>query len=104
MKGDRFYLAMDGTMCPLREEWRRDGSLGKLVCRYGEAKVGMAFTTRKKDGLDTEIRTRGCTATLGDITVFTPLMLALAEDWGATRARELVLLGDGAMVRTEKVR
>ncbi len=95
-EGDRLYLAMDGTMCPLREEWRRDGSLGKLVCRYGEAKVGMAFTTRQKEGLDTEIRTRGCTATLGDIAVFTPLMLALAREWNATQARELVVLGDGA--------
>ena len=55
----RLYLAMDGTMCPLREPWRRDGSLGKLVCRYGEAKVGMAFTTRQKEGLDTGIVTRG---------------------------------------------
>src|SRR5439155_18279835 len=46
-RAPRLYLAMDGTMCPLRDEWRRDGSLGKLVCRYGEAKVGMAFTTRQ---------------------------------------------------------
>lgn len=92
----RLYLAMDGTMCPLREAWRKDGSLGKLVCRYGEAKVGMAFTTGQKEGLDTGIVTRGCTATLEDIAVFTPLMLALAREWGAERAQELVLLGDGA--------
>lgn len=92
----RLYLAMDGTMCPLREPWRRDGSLGKLVCRYGEAKVGMAFTTGEKEGLDTEIRTRGCTATLEDITVFTPLLLGLAREWRASEAQELVVLGDGA--------
>ncbi len=92
----RLYLAMDGTMCPLRDRWRRDGSLGKLVCRYGEAKVGIAFTTGQKEGLDTGILTRGCTATLGNIAVFTLLMLALARQWGAQRAQELVVLGDGA--------
>lgn len=92
----RLYLAMDGTMCPLRDEWRRDGSLGKLACRYGEAKVGMAFTTRQKDGLDTGIQTRGCLGTLEDITVFTPRMVALARQWGAHQAQELVVLGDGA--------
>lgn len=92
----RLYLAMDGTMTPLREQWRRDGSQGKLVCRYGEAKVGMAFTTKQKDGLDTEIVTRGCVATLRDIVPFTLLMVWLAARWGASRAGELVVLGDGA--------
>jgi hypothetical protein len=92
----RLYLAMDGTLCPLRDRWRRDGSLGKLVCRYGEAKVGMAFTTGRKEGLDTGIKARGCTATLGHIAVFTVLRLALARQWGAQRAQELVVLGDGA--------
>lgn len=92
----RLYLAMDGTMCPLRDRWRRDGSLGKLACRYGEAKVGMAFTTGQKDGLDEGIRTRGCIGTLRNIAVFTLLMLWLARQWGAQRAQELVVLGDGA--------
>ena len=55
LSSTRLYLAMDGTMCRLREEWRRDSSLGKLVCRYGEAKVEMAFTTGRKEGLDTGI-------------------------------------------------
>jgi hypothetical protein len=92
----RLYLAMDGTMCPLRDEWRRDGSLGRLVCRYGEAKVGMAFTTGQKEGLDTGIVSRGCLGTLGDITVFTPRMVALGGQFGAQHAQELVVLGDGA--------
>ena len=92
----RLYLAMDGTMCPLRDAWRRDGSLGKLVCRYGEAKVGMAFTTGQKEGLDTGVVTRGCLGTLENITVFTRRMIALARQWGAQQAQELVVLGDGA--------
>jgi hypothetical protein len=95
-EGARLYLALDGTMCPLRDAWRKDGSLGKLVCRYGEAKVGMAFTTGHKEGLDTGIVTRGCIGTLENITVFTLLMVALARQWGAQRAQEVVVLGDGA--------
>lgn len=93
---ERLYLAMDGTMCPLRERWRKDGSLGKLTTRYGEAKVGMAFTTGRKDGLDTGITRKGCVATLGNIVSFTLLMVWLARRWGADRVRELVVLGDGA--------
>ena len=93
---ERLYLAMDGTMCPLRERWRKDGSLGKLKTRYAEAKVGMAFTTGRKDGLDTGITARACVATLGNIAAFTLLMVWLARRWGAHRAHELVVLGDGA--------
>jgi hypothetical protein len=92
----RMYLALDGTMCPLREPWRKNGSLGKLVCRYGEAKVGMVFTTDQKEGLDTGILTRACVATLGHIVPFTLLILSLARQWKAHRAAELIVLGDGA--------
>lgn len=92
----RRYLSMDGIYCPLREEWRRDGTRGKLVCRYGEVKLGIVFQTGEKDGLDTGVVARGCTATLGDINEFTPLVLDLARQWGADRATELVVLGDGA--------
>ena len=93
---ERLYLAMDGTMCPLRERWRKDGSLGKLRTRYGEAKVGIAFTTGRKDGLDTGITARACVATLENIVSFTLLMGWLARQWGAHRAHDLVVLGDGA--------
>jgi hypothetical protein len=97
---ERLYLAMDGTMCPLRERWRKDGyaqrAPGKLKTRYGEAKVGMVFTTGRKDGLDTGITARGCVATLGNIVSFTLLMVWLARQWGAHQARELIVLGDGA--------
>ena len=93
---EKVYLAMDGTMCPLREPWRKDGTLGKLQCRYGEAKVGMAFTTGRKEGLDTGIVSRECVATLNKIGPFTRLMLWLAGRWGAGRAKELIVLGDGA--------
>lgn len=91
----RWYLSLDGVYCPLRERWRRDGSLGKLVRRYGEVKLGLVFQTGEKEGLDTGVVARGCTATLGDIDEFTPLVLALTEQWAA-RATERVVLGDGA--------
>lgn len=34
----RLYLAMDGNSCPLRDRWRRDGSLGKLTAARGKLK------------------------------------------------------------------
>jgi hypothetical protein len=94
---ERLYLSIDGTMCPLRDLWRRDGSRGKLVCRYGEAKLGIAFRTRQKDGLDTEVARRGCVGTLGDLGVFLPLVLALGKRWRLHAAKELIVLGDGAV-------
>jgi hypothetical protein len=94
---ERLYLSMDGTMCPLRDAWKRDGSQGKLVCRYGEAKLGIAFQTRQKEGLDTEVVRRGCVGTLGDLGVFLPLVLALGKQWRLHAARELIVLGDGAV-------
>jgi len=93
---DRAYLEMDGIYCPLREPWRKDGSLGKLHCRYGECKVGMVFQTDRKDGLDEGVRWRAYTATLENIEGFTPRLIALARSHGCDRARELVVLGDGA--------
>jgi len=93
----RLYLSLDGTMCPLRDEWRRDGSRGKLVCRYGEAKLGLVFQTGENDGLDTGVVRRGCVATMVDLDVFRPLVLELGRQWQLTQARELLVLGDGAV-------
>lgn len=94
---ERLYLSLDGTMCPLRDPWKRDGSRGKLVCRYGEAKLGIAFQTRQKDGLDTEVVRRGCVGTLGDLGAFLPLVLALGKRWRLHAAKDLIVLGDGAV-------
>lgn len=93
---DRLYVEMDGVYVPLREEWRQDGSLGKLRCRYGECKVGMVFQTEQQDGLDTGVRWRAYTATLEKVETFTARLVALAQAHGSVRARELVVLGDGA--------
>jgi hypothetical protein len=93
---ERVYLSMDGMMCPLRDVWKRDGSRGKLNCRYGEAKLGIAFVTGQKDGLDTGVVRRGCVGTMEGLGVFLPLVLALGRQWRLNAARELIVLGDGA--------
>lgn len=93
---DRLYLSVDGTMCPLRDPWQRDGSAGKLQCRYGEAKLGVVFHPRQKDGLDTEVVRRGCVGTMAELDGFRPRLLALAEQWRLGTTRELIALGDGA--------
>jgi hypothetical protein len=92
----RLYLGVDGAYCPLREPWRKDGRLGKLVCRYGEAKVGVVYQTGQRDGLDEGIRWCAYTATLEKVEGFTTQFVALARAHGSDRAPELVMLGDGA--------
>jgi hypothetical protein len=42
----RLYVSLDGTMLPLREPWKRDGSLGALQCRFGECKTAVCYETR----------------------------------------------------------
>jgi len=95
-KGERLYLELDGVYVPLREEWRKDGSLGKLRCRYGECNVGVVFQTHQKEGLDEGVHWRAYSATLEKIDAFTARFVALAQAYGCERARELVVLGDGA--------
>jgi hypothetical protein len=92
----RLYLGVDGAYCPLREAWRKDGSLGKLVCRYGEAKVEVVYQTDQRDGLDEGVRWCAYAATLQKVDGFTPEFVALACAHGSDQACELVFLGDGA--------
>lgn len=92
----RLYVEMDGCFCPLRDPWCKDGSLGKLHCRFGECKLGVVFQTGHKDGLDEGVLWRAYTATLEKIEGFTPRMVSLARRHGCERAQELVALGDGA--------
>jgi hypothetical protein len=42
----RLYLSLDGSMTPLRDAWKRDGSQGALHCRWGECKVAVCYETR----------------------------------------------------------
>jgi hypothetical protein len=94
---ERLYLGIDGVFCPLREPWRKDGTLGKLICRYGECKVGVLYEThRRDDGLDEGIRWRAYVGTLAKVEGFTEQLVAAARWHGSHHAQELVVLGDGA--------
>src|SRR6185369_13488453 len=43
LKPSRLYIGMDGKMVPLRDPWKRDGSAGKLTCRWAECKAGVVY-------------------------------------------------------------
>jgi len=93
----RLYIAMDGTMTPLREPWRQDGSSGALVCRYGECKIGVVYEARPGPRGDQGVRCKQYVATLGDVEAFAPLIGAAAHLSGHHYAKELIVLGDGAV-------
>jgi hypothetical protein len=96
-KPKRLYIAIDGIMTPLRDPWKRDRSLGKLACRYGECKVGVVYEARPGETGDAGVRHRAYVATLGDVDEFTPLLGALAHEHGHHWAKEVIVLGDGAV-------
>lgn len=94
----RLYIGADGIMTPLREPWKKDGSLGKLLCRFGECKTGVVYeTSQDKQGRDSRVRMRAYTATLEDIETFEPLLATLAHRCGHHAAKEIIVLGDGAL-------
>lgn len=96
VKPRRLYLGMDGAMLPLRDPWKRDGSVGELSCRFGECKLGVAYEAVPGLEGDVGVRQRGYIATLGGVEAFGPLFGALAHEHGQPWARECVGLGDGA--------
>lgn len=93
----RLYIGMDGVFVPLREAWKKDGSGGELVCRFGECKSGVVYETYvDQAGKDSRVRTHAYVATLGKVEVFAPLIGTLAHQQGHHRAKEVIVLGDGA--------
>jgi hypothetical protein len=92
----RLYLSMDGVFCPLREPWKKNGSLGALQCRFGECKVGTAFITGTGPAGDEGVVWRAYTATLEKVEGFSPRMLTLAQQAGADTVSEVIALADGA--------
>jgi hypothetical protein len=92
----RLYVGMDGIMAPLRDGWKRDGSAGALVCRWGECKVGVLYEARAGEESDAGVERKAYVATLEDVEVFGRLVGALAHQAGHHFARELIVLGDGA--------
>jgi hypothetical protein len=98
----RLYVSVDGTQTPLREAWKRDGSLGKLHCRWGECKVAVLYAARpgKPESTgrrsDAGVAYRAFTGTMGDVTAFRPLVERLLCQCRVEQAAEVVWLGDGA--------
>jgi hypothetical protein len=98
----RLYVSMDGTQTPLRDPWKRDGSLGKLHCRWGECKVTVVYAARPGKrgaagpGGDAGVAYRAFTGTMEDVTEFRPLVARLLTQCRVAEAAEVVLLGDGA--------
>jgi hypothetical protein len=95
-KPRRLYVTLDGKLVPLRDAWKRDGSTGALVCRYGECKLGAVYEAAAGQAGDAGVRWVAYTASLGDVRAFTPLLATLAHTHGHHFARELIVLGDGA--------
>lgn len=93
----RLYIGADGVMTPLRDVWKKDGSLGDLNCRYGECKTGVVYQTHQdKSGRDSRVKTRAYVATLEGVGTFEGLLGTLAHRCGHHAAKEVVVLGDGA--------
>jgi hypothetical protein len=91
----RLYVSLDGTMTPLRDPWKRNGSQGKLNCRYGECKTAVCYETRLDGRGRPIVARRRYTATLEPVEVFEKLLAGLAYHCGSDRAKELVVLADG---------
>lgn len=91
----RLYLSLDGSMTPLRDPWKRDGSQGPLHCRYGECKTAVCYETRPDRHGNPVVLRRQYTATLAPVELFEKLVAGLAYHCGSDQAAELVVLADG---------
>jgi len=92
---ERLYLSLDGAMAPLREAWRRDGSLGELQCCWGECKTAVCYETRLDARGKPVVARRQYTATLEPVSTFERLVAALAYHCGSDQAKEKAVLADG---------
>jgi hypothetical protein len=94
-KPPRLYVSVDGIFAPLRDPWKKDGSLGPLTCRYGECKTAVVYEARAGEKGDEGVRWRAYTATFEEAEAFAPLVATLAHRAGHHFAKELVFLADG---------
>jgi len=96
-KPKRLYVSMDGKMVPLRDPWKKDGSVGSLVCRWGECKTAAIYEAHPGPEGDAGVAQVAYTATMGDVSEFTPLVATLAHQRGHHFAPELAVLADGSV-------
>jgi hypothetical protein len=94
-KPARLYVSVDGIMAPLREAWKKDGSAGKLVCRFAECKTAVVYEARPGPRGDAGVLRRAYVATFEKVEQFGPLVSTLAHRCGVHFAREVVFLADG---------
>jgi hypothetical protein len=94
-KPQRIYVSVDGIFAPLRDPWKKDGSLGKLHCRPGECKTAEVYEAKAGPKGDEGVAWRAYTATFADATAFGPLVGTLAHRAGHHFAKEVVFLADG---------
>jgi len=94
-KPQRLYISVDGIFAPLREPWKKDGSRGPLLCRYGECKTAIVYEAQAGEKGDEGVLWRAYTATFASAEAFTPLVATLAHRAGHHFAKELVFLADG---------
>jgi len=94
-KPHRLYVSVDGIYAPLRDPWKKDGSLGPLTCRYGECKTAVIYEAQAGPQGDEGVVWRAYTASFAASEQFGPLVATLAHRAGHHFARELVFLADG---------
>jgi hypothetical protein len=95
-KPRRLYAAIDALFLPLRDPWKRDGSLGPLVCRWSECKLAALYAgVPDAEGRD-RVEVRRYVATLDRSHEFGPRVGTLAHELGDHLARERVVLSDAA--------
>jgi hypothetical protein len=94
-KPHRLYVSVDGIFAPLRDPWKRDGSLGPLACRYGECKTAVIYEAKRGPKGDEGVTWRAYTASFAESEQFGPLVAALAHRAGHHFAKELIFLADG---------
>jgi hypothetical protein len=94
-KPPRLYVSVDGIFAPLRNPWKKDGSLGPLTCRSGECKTAVVYEANVGAKGDEGVRWRAYTATFEDAVAFAPRVATLAHRAGHHFAKEVVFLADG---------
>jgi hypothetical protein len=94
-KPRRIYVSVDGIFAPLRDPWKKDGSLGPLHCRPGECKTAEVYEAKAGPKGDEGVAWRAYTATFAAATAFGPLVGTLAHRAGHHFAKEVVFLADG---------
>lgn len=93
---NRVYVSMDGIFAPLRDPWKRDGSLGSLKLFPKECKTAVIYEAQPGPKGDEGVTQRAYLSTLGNVDEFRPLVRQLAKECGVEYAREVVVLADGA--------